>query len=43
MLLEGLHVTELPPWLVRTLATADLKAFVDRLRIAIAAQDLPNT
>ena len=43
MLLDGLDVTELPPWLLRTLTPADLLDFLNRLRLAIAAQALPES
>lgn len=43
MLLDGLDFTELPPWLLRTLTPADLRDFLNRLCLAIAAQALPET
>jgi hypothetical protein len=42
MLLAGLHVHELPAWMIRSLDPADLQAFLNRLRIAIAALALPE-
>lgn len=42
MLLAGLHVSEMPAWMIRDLAPADLEAFLNRLRLAIAAQALPE-
>ena len=41
MLLDGVRVTELPLWLLRPLAPADLQAFLDQLRRAIAEKALP--
>jgi hypothetical protein len=41
MLLDGLRTAEPPPWLVRTVSGADLRAFIDRLRLAIVAKALP--
>jgi hypothetical protein len=41
MLLAGLDVADLPPWLIRELTPEDLRAFLDRLRLAIAAKALP--
>jgi Nucleotidyl transferase AbiEii toxin, Type IV TA system len=41
MLLAGLDVAELPPWLLRELTPEKLRAFLDRLRLAIAAKALP--
>lgn len=43
MLLDGLDTTELPPWLLRALTPGDLQAFLHRLRLAIAAQALPES
>ncbi|MEN9575582.1 MAG: hypothetical protein RL514_3437 [Verrucomicrobiota bacterium] len=43
MLLDGLRVTEMPAWMIKDLAPSDLMAFLDRLRLAIAAQALPGT
>ncbi len=42
MLLDGLDVTELPPWLLRALTADDLRTFLHRLRLAIASQALPE-
>ena len=42
MLLSGLRVTELPAWMIKELAPAHLEAFLNRLRLAIAAQALPS-
>lgn len=42
MLLHGLCTTELPPWLLRALTPEELHAFLDRLRLAIAAKALPD-
>jgi hypothetical protein len=41
MLLNGLHVTELPDWLLRELSLGDLKAFLTQLRLSIANLALP--
>jgi len=41
MLLDGLRVTELPAWMIRHLEPADLQAFLNRLRMAIAEKALP--
>ena len=41
MLLDGLRVTELPPWMIRPLVAADLQKFLDQLRRAIALKALP--
>lgn len=41
MLLDGLQTTELPPWLLRSVSSEDLRAFIHRLRLAIAAKALP--
>ncbi|KAF0171650.1 MAG: hypothetical protein FD161_4248 [Limisphaerales bacterium] len=43
MLLSDLHVTELPAWMIKELAPSDLAAFLNRLRLAIAAQALPGS
>ena len=43
MLLAGLHVGEMPAWMIKTLARADLEAFLNRLRLAIAKFALPET
>lgn len=43
MLLDGLDATELPPWLMRTLTPGELQDFLNRLRLAIAAQALPES
>ncbi len=42
MLLDGLRVTELPAWMIRRLETAELQAFLNRLRMAIAEKALPK-
>ena len=42
MLLDGLPVTEPPAWMIKDLAPADLAAFRNRLRLAMAAQALPD-
>ncbi|MEZ5384541.1 MAG: nucleotidyl transferase AbiEii/AbiGii toxin family protein [Prosthecobacter sp.] len=42
MLLDGLRVTELPAWMIRHLEPAELQAFLNRLRIAIAERALPK-
>jgi len=42
MLLSDLRVTETPAWMIKELAPADLVAFLNRLRLAIAAQALPG-
>jgi len=41
MLLDGLKVTELPVWMIRSLDLSDLQAFIHRLRIEIAEKALP--
>lgn len=43
MLLDGLDTTELPPWLLRSITPEDLRAFLNRLRLAIAAEALPES
>lgn len=43
MLLDGFDATELPPWLLRTLTPGELQDFLNRLRLAIAAQALPES
>lgn len=43
MLLDGLHVLELPAWIIRRLDPVDLQKFLDRLRLAIARLALPDT
>lgn len=43
MLLDGLRVTEMPAWMIKELAPSDLAAFLNRLRLAIAAQALPGS
>ncbi len=43
MLLAGLHVHELPGWMIRSLDPSDLQAFLNRLRIAIADLALPKS
>jgi hypothetical protein len=43
MLLDGLDTTELPPWLLRAITPGDLQAFLQRLRLAIAAKALPDS
>ncbi|MEQ2007242.1 MAG: nucleotidyl transferase AbiEii/AbiGii toxin family protein [Limisphaerales bacterium] len=42
MLLNDLRVTELPAWMIKELSPSDLAAFLNRLRLAIAAQALPG-
>ncbi len=42
MLLDGLHVNELPAWMIRALTAEDLQAFLTRLRLAIADLALPR-
>lgn len=42
MLLDNLRVTETPAWMIKELAPSDLVAFLNRLRLAIAAQALPG-
>ncbi len=42
MLLDGLRVDELPVWMIRELILTDLEAFINRLRLAIAALALPK-
>ncbi len=41
MLLDGLHPTELPPWLLRSASREELRAFIERLRLALAREALP--
>lgn len=43
MLLDGLHVDELPVWMIRELSPNDLKSFLNRLRLAIANLALPQS
>lgn len=42
MLLAGLHVHEMPAWMIKELDPADLEAFLNRLRLDIAARALPD-
>ncbi len=42
MLLDGLNTDEVPPWMIRDLNPADLKKFLKRLRLSIAALALPD-
>lgn len=42
MLLDGLHVKELPVWMIRELSVTELLAFLTRLRLAIASLALPK-
>jgi hypothetical protein len=41
MLLDGLDTSELPPWLLRSVTSDELRQFLERLRLAIAAKALP--
>jgi hypothetical protein len=41
MLLDGIDTSELPPWLLRSVTSEELLAFLKRLRLAIAAKALP--
>lgn len=41
-ILAGLRVTDTPPWLIRKIAPEEIQAFLDRLRLAIAAKALPD-
>lgn len=41
MLLDGLRTAELPPWLLKEVSPAEIQAFLDRLRLSIAAKALP--
>jgi len=41
MLLDGLETAELPRWMLRKLTPEDLRTFLNRLRLAIAAKALP--
>lgn len=41
MLLDGLRVDQLPPWMIRDLSIADLQRFLTRLRLAMANLALP--
>ena len=41
MLLDGLRTAKLPPWLLRSVSPDELRAFIERLRLAIAARALP--
>jgi hypothetical protein len=36
MLLDGLQVHEMPAWMIRALTPAELEAFLQKLRLAIA-------
>jgi hypothetical protein len=42
MLLGGMHVSEPPPWLLRAVSVEELHAFIERLRLALAAKALPE-
>lgn len=42
MLLAGLRISELPTWLLRAVSVEELQAFIERLRLALAAQALPK-
>ncbi|MFM8471206.1 MAG: nucleotidyl transferase AbiEii/AbiGii toxin family protein [Limisphaerales bacterium] len=42
MLLSDLRVTESPAWMIKELTPSDLAAFLNRLRLAIAARALPG-
>ena len=41
MLLDGLRNAEVPPWLLRPVSPEEIRAFIERLRLAIAARALP--
>ena len=41
MLLDGIDTSELPPWLLRSVTSEQLLAFLKRLRLTIAAMALP--
>jgi len=41
MLLDGMDTSELPPWLLRSVTSEELHAFLKRLRLAIAEKALP--
>jgi len=41
MLLDGLSTDQMPAWMIRQLAPADLQAFLQRLRLAISSLALP--
>ena len=41
LLLDGLHIHEVPAWMLRPLSTADLQSFVNRLRLALAELAIP--
>ena len=41
MLLDGIRISELPPWLLRAVSVEELGAFIERLRLALAAKALP--
>lgn len=43
MLLDGLRITELPAWLIQSLTLEEVRAFIERLRLAIAARALPES
>lgn len=43
MLLDGVRVHEVPAWMIRPLAVADLQAFIDRLRLALAERAIPRS
>ena len=42
MLLEGVHISEMPSWLLQDLSQSDLQAFLSQLRLAIADLALPK-
>lgn len=42
MLLAGLQVGEIPAWMIKSLTPESLKAFLNRLRLAIAKLALPD-
>ena len=43
MLLDVLHVRDIPEWLIKEVSVNDLEVFLNRLRLAIAAYALPWT
>jgi hypothetical protein len=43
MLLDGLRVNEPPAWMIRELPAAELQAFLNRLRLAMADLALPRS
>jgi len=42
MLLAAIHIREIPEWMIKDVSIIDLEVFLNRLRLAIAAQALPE-